>query len=115
MLTDHLSIASFNMMTFHEMNELTIFKKSNRRRRWRIGECEFPRLRNCFFINTSKNCRQLAWFLVGILKCPFYAWPGSTCSTSAHRIYYQQRSSFLIVQVIFYLFGSLKFSETHAC
>src|SRR5688572_30673828 len=114
MLADHLGIAAFNMMTLHEVNELTIFKQCDRRRRRWVGERKFPCLSYCFFVNASKNRRQLARLFVRVLKSPFYPWAGCTCSTSTNGINHQECRSFLIIEIVFHFFWSLKFSETHA-
>jgi hypothetical protein len=42
------------------------------------------------------------------LKCPFYAWPGSTCSTSAHRIDYQQGRLFRLSSTCSGVLNSVK-------
>ena len=105
-LTDHLRVAAFDVVALYKVNQLAVFKQCDRRGRGRVWQRELTRFRYRFFIDTGKyRCKALGLF-IGVLKSPFNARAGSSCSTAANGVYNKKGRSLLIFEVLLNLLRS---------
>src|SRR5688572_16578332 len=74
MLTDHLSISAFDMMTLNKVYKLSVLKQRNSWRRWGIRKCNSLALATASLSTPANTVVKCAGFLA--LFCKAHLIPG---------------------------------------
>ncbi len=105
-LGNHFRRPPLNLMSFHHMYQLSVFKKRNGGRRGRVREGKLPHLGYRIFFHAGKNGAEMVWPVGRVFQRHDHAGTRRASGTTANRVYHNQLGSGLTVNSLFGLFGT---------